>query len=131
MPVCHNGRFPRRPAWYPLYGSWQALLRFRIRTIVLPISVQSLVSSFVGASDALMLGTVLSAVGALGFTVMWVLSTMIKTWDDSVVYSVDDGTVVHTLGCDYSLGGFIEFYRLEAVCVVLGVLLAAGISLLL
>lgn len=89
--------------------------------IVLPISVQSLVSSSVGASDALM----------LGFTVMWVLSTMIKTWDDSVVYSVDDGTVVHTLGCDYSLGGFIEFYRLEAVCVVLGVLLAAGISLLL
>ena len=51
--------------------------------IVLPISVQSLVSSSVGASDALM----------LGFTVMWVLSTMIKTWDDSVVYSVDDGTV--------------------------------------
>ena len=79
---------------------------------------------------SLVLGTVLSAVGALGFTVMWVLSTMIKTWDASVIYSVDDGTVVHTMGCDYSLGGFIEFYRLEAVCVVLGVLLAAGVLLL-
>ncbi|MDD7647343.1 MAG: helix-turn-helix domain-containing protein [Ruminococcus bromii] len=77
----------------------------------------------------LVLGTVLSAVGALGFTVIWVLSTMIETWAASATTSAD-GVTTYTCGGGYSFAGFVDFYRLEAVCVVLGVLLATGILLL-
>ena len=77
----------------------------------------------------LVCGIVFSALGALGFLLIAVLSTMIES---QVHYSYQDdlGTAWYTIGPGYSLSGFIEFFRLKAVIVLLGVSLFVGLCLL-
>lgn len=77
----------------------------------------------------LVCGIVFSALGALGFLLIAVLSTMIKT---QITYSYKDdlGTTWYTTGPGYSFSGFIEFFRLKAVVALLGVSLFVGLCLL-
>ena len=77
----------------------------------------------------LVCGIVFSALGALGFLLIAVLSTMIKS---QIHYSYQDdlGKTWYTTGPGYSLSGFIEFFRLKAVVALLGVSLFVGLCLL-
>ena len=77
----------------------------------------------------LVCGIVFSALGALGFLLIAVLSTMIET---QIHYSYQDdlGTTWYTIGPGYSFSGFIEFFRLKAVVALLGVSLFVGLCLL-
>lgn len=75
----------------------------------------------------LILGTVFSALGALGFAVIWVLSTMIESFADSQTTNLSTGETWYTYGPGYSFGGFVERYRLEAILVLCGVCIVLGI----
>ena len=64
-------------------------------------------------------GLVISAIvtgslGTLGLVVIWVLSTMIKSFEES--FSSDStGRVTYHYGAGYSFAGFVEKYRLQAL----------------
>ena len=74
-------------------------------------------------------GWILTGLGSLGYLVLWVLSTMIISYED---YSyLEDGVVWYSIRDGYSWAGFVDRYRLEALLWILGILLAAGLLLLL
>lgn len=73
-------------------------------------------------------GAVLSGLGTLGFAVIWVLSTMIEGFVDCVTQD-EYGNTWYTMESGYSFSGFVEKYRLEAVLIICGVLLAVGLLL--
>ncbi len=70
-----------------------------------------------------------SALGALGFVIIAVLSTMIET-QINYSYHDDMGKTWYTVGPGYSFSGFVEFFRLKAVIALLGVSLFVGLCLL-
>lgn len=78
----------------------------------------------------LVVGTVLSALGVLGFAVIWVLSTMIEGFAESMTVDINGMDWHYTAGSGYSFSGFMERYRLQAVCILLGAALIAGMLLL-
>ncbi len=63
--------------------------------------------------------------GALGFLVVAVLSTMIQSTVDAT-YADENGRIWYTSGVGYSFAGFVEKYRLQALLWVFGGLLAAA-----
>lgn len=63
--------------------------------------------------------------GALGFLVVAVLSTMIRSNVDAT-YIDENGRIWYTSGVGYSFAGFVEKYRLQALLWVFGGLLAAA-----
>lgn len=63
--------------------------------------------------------------GALGFLVVAVLSTMILS-NVAATYIDDNGKRWYTTGVGYSFTGFVEKYRLQALLWVFGGLLAAA-----
>lgn len=63
--------------------------------------------------------------GALGFLVVAVLSTMILS-NVAATYIDDNGKRWYTTGVGYSFAGFVEKYRLQALLWVFGGLLAAA-----
>lgn len=80
----------------------------------------------------LILGIIMSSIGALGVLTIWVLSTMIKV-HITVPRELIDGTIEYYGGGDivgYNFLGFITEYRLMAVLVILIILLIVGISLI-
>ncbi len=57
---------------------------------------------------------VTGSLGTLGLVVIWVLSTMIKSFEES--FSSDStGRVTYHYGAGYSFAGFVEKYRLQAL----------------
>lgn len=79
---------------------------------------------------SLICAIVFSGIGALGLLTICVLSTMIES---RIYYTYMDasGSTWYTSGAGYSLEGFIEVYRLQALLVLLGLCLAAGVCLFL
>ncbi len=75
-------------------------------------------------------GWVLTGLGGLGMLTLWVLSTMIEFHVDAS-YVDDAGRTWYTTANGYSLSGFIETYRLQAIAGLCAVYLAAGLALLL
>lgn len=75
-------------------------------------------------------GWILTGLGSLGYLVLWVLSTMIESYED-YSYLDRDGVVWYSIRDGYSWAGFVDRYRLEALLWILGILLAAGLLLLL
>lgn len=79
----------------------------------------------------LVVGWVLTGVGALGFIIVWVLSTMIVTYRQVTSAAPGAGGAYDVWEVpEYTLGGFISQYNLEALLTVCGVLLAVGAGLL-
>jgi hypothetical protein len=59
-------------------------------------------------------GIITGSIGTLGLVVIWVLSTMIKSFEES--FSKDStGRVTYHFGAGYSFSGFVEKYRLQAL----------------
>lgn len=75
-------------------------------------------------------GWILTGLGGLGMLTLWVLSTMIESRVDAS-YVDDAGRTWYTTANGYSLSGFIETYRLQAIVGLCTFFLAAGLSLLL
>lgn len=88
------------------------------------------------ARTAIITGSILSGIGALGFVVLWVLSTMLPAYiqytgpteEDPVTGNMYQGAWEMVV---YELPAFVSCYRLEAICWILGVMLITGIIVLL
>ena len=77
----------------------------------------------------LIAASITGGLGALGFLVIAVLSSMIEIWW-TIVTRNDQGGTTYTSGWTYSFAGFVEKYRLQALLWVFGLLLAAALVLL-
>ena len=75
-------------------------------------------------------GWILTGVGSLGYLILWVLSTMIKSYEN-YSYKDRDGVVWHSIRDGYSWEGFVDRYRLEALLWILGGMLVVGLCMLL
>ena len=75
-------------------------------------------------------GWILAGLGALGMLTLWVLSTMFQS-TEKIRYTDEAGVFHYTSRLGYSLNGFIEKYRLEALFGVCIACLAVGFILLL
>ena len=59
-------------------------------------------------------GIITGSIGTLGLVVIWVLSTMIKSFEESFSKH-STGRVTYHFGAGYSFSGFVEKYRLQAL----------------
>ena len=73
----------------------------------------------------LIAASITGGLGALGFLVIAVLSSMIESFESSA-YTDANGMTWYTTGSGYSFTGFVEKYRLGALLWVFGGLLLIG-----
>ena len=77
----------------------------------------------------LIAASITGGLGALGFLVIAVLSSMIEIWW-TITTRNEEGGVTYTSGWTYSFVGFVEKYRLQALLWIFGLLLVTALLLL-
>ena len=77
-----------------------------------------------GKKGLLIAASVTGGLGALGFLVIAVLSSMIQVY--TTITEREGGNIRYTSGWTYSFRGFVEEYRLGALVGIFGILLFAG-----
>lgn len=60
-------------------------------------------------------GIVTGSIGALGILVIWVLSTMFRSYEDTAITNLDTGETIWQYSDGYSFSGFVEMHRLQAL----------------
>lgn len=82
-----------------------------------------------GSRGLFVLGVVLAGTGGFGGLILMILSSMIQV-PVTKNRPLPNGMIEYYGSRGYSLNGFIEHYRLQALCIVLGILVALGIVLM-